>query len=63
MFRLDKKVALVTGVASGIGRAQALLFAQVGAQVVAADRDGDGAQRVANRSRPLAAPVWRPPSM
>src|SRR6266545_3451690 len=46
MFRLDEKVALVTGAASGIGRAQALLFARAGAQVVAADRDGDGAQKV-----------------
>lgn len=36
--RLAGKVAVVTGAASGIGRASALLFAQEGAQVVAFDR-------------------------
>ncbi len=34
---LDGQVAIVTGAASGIGRATALLFAEQGAQVVAAD--------------------------
>ncbi len=36
------KVALVTGAASGIGRATALAFAQVRAKVVAADVNGEG---------------------
>ncbi len=35
---LDGKVAIVTGAASGIGRASTRLFAAAGAQVVAADR-------------------------
>ncbi len=36
------KVALVTGAASGIGRASARLFAEAGYGVVAADRNGAG---------------------
>lgn len=38
MKRLEGKTALVTGAASGIGRASALLFAKHGAQVVVLDR-------------------------
>jgi NAD(P)-dependent dehydrogenase (short-subunit alcohol dehydrogenase family) len=37
MGRLDGKVAIVTGAASGMGRASASLFAQEGAKVVVAD--------------------------
>ena len=46
MFRLDGKIALVTGAGSGIGRAIALLFAGQGAQVIVADRDTAGAAAV-----------------
>jgi NAD(P)-dependent dehydrogenase (short-subunit alcohol dehydrogenase family) len=41
---LDGKVALVTGAASGIGKASALAFAQAGARVVVSDVARDGAE-------------------
>lgn len=45
--RLENKIAVVTGGASGIGRAAARLFAAAGARVVIADVDHEGAQNVA----------------
>jgi 2-keto-3-deoxy-L-fuconate dehydrogenase len=39
MFRLDEKIAVVTGSGSGIGKAVALLFAKQGAQVHVLDRN------------------------
>ncbi len=44
---LEGKVAIVTGSASGIGRASAMLMASEGAKVVVADRNGPGAEAVA----------------
>ena len=41
-FRFDGKVAIVTGAARGVGREIVRAFADAGARVVAADRDGDG---------------------
>ena len=40
-MRLKDKVALITGAGSGIGRAAAILFAEEGACVAAADMTGD----------------------
>lgn len=46
-MRLANKVALITGGATGIGRAIALRFAQEGAQVVVADINDDEGQQSA----------------
>jgi NAD(P)-dependent dehydrogenase (short-subunit alcohol dehydrogenase family) len=43
---VESKVVIVTGAASGIGRAAALLLARNGANVVVADRNAEGARSV-----------------
>ena len=45
--QFDDKVAIITGAASGIGRASARLLAARGARVVAADINAAGAEQVA----------------
>ncbi len=51
MSRLDGKTAIITGAASGIGRASALLFAERGARVVLTDLQGDGLAQAAEEIR------------
>lgn len=48
MGKLDGKVAVVTGAASGMGKAIAELYAKEGAKVVVADLNLEGAENVAN---------------
>ena len=51
MFRLDRKIAFVTGAGSGIGEQIARLFAQQGAHVILADIRLDAAERVVSEIR------------
>ncbi|BBA98643.1 putative dehydrogenase [Actinacidiphila reveromycinica] len=57
--RFAGQLVVVTGAASGIGRATALAFAEAGARVVAVDRDAEGAASTAAAAlRAGAADAW-----
>lgn len=45
LFDLSDKVALVSGAASGMGRAMSLGFAEAGANLLLADIDGEGVEK------------------
>ena len=49
MKRLDGKIVLITGVAAGIGRTTANLFAKEGARIVGADIDEEGGKSIAEK--------------
>jgi NAD(P)-dependent dehydrogenase (short-subunit alcohol dehydrogenase family) len=51
MARLEKKVAVITGAASGIGRSTAIRFAGEGATVVIADLNRDGGEATVRECR------------
>jgi NAD(P)-dependent dehydrogenase (short-subunit alcohol dehydrogenase family) len=55
MGRLNGKIALITGAASGLGAATARMFAREGARVLLTDIDGDGAAEVAGELGASAA--------
>jgi NAD(P)-dependent dehydrogenase (short-subunit alcohol dehydrogenase family) len=46
---LQDKVAIITGAASGIGKASAITFGREGAKVMCADVNADGAEAVARQ--------------
>src|SRR4029077_8512271 len=57
--RLDDKVALITGAASGMGASMARIFAGEGAKVVAADRlDAGGEQLVGEITQANGAAIF-----
>ena len=47
MFRLDNKIAVITGAGSGIGRSIATTFGTQGAHVIALDINADAANETA----------------
>src|SRR4051812_34112061 len=57
MDRLKGKVAIVTGGASGIGRATVLLFAREGARVMVGDVDAQGGEETVRLARDAGGEV------
>lgn len=51
MGRIDGKVAVITGAASGMGRATAIRFAQEGASVVLCDLNAEGGEEAARECK------------
>ncbi|MGA8770171.1 MAG: SDR family NAD(P)-dependent oxidoreductase, partial [Rhodomicrobium sp.] len=56
-MRLENKVAMVTGAASGFGAEIARVFAREGAKVAVLDINGEGAATVAREIGPAAVAI------
>ena len=61
-MQLEGKLAIITGAATGIGRATAQLFAQEGAKVVIADVNEDDAQTTVNAINGENGSAWFVPA-
>ena len=57
-MQLDGKLATITGAATGIGRATALLFAQEGAAVAVGDINAEGAQQTVADITAAGGKAW-----
>jgi NAD(P)-dependent dehydrogenase (short-subunit alcohol dehydrogenase family) len=49
--RIDGKVALITGIGAGMGRAAALMFCAAGARVVGCDLNAEGCEETARQAK------------
>ncbi|MEQ9247785.1 MAG: SDR family oxidoreductase [Nitratireductor sp.] len=63
MARLEGKVAVITGAASGFGAGMAKRFAEEGAKVIVADLNAKGAEKIAGEIGEAALPVTADVSM
>ncbi|WP_292899186.1 MULTISPECIES: SDR family oxidoreductase [unclassified Nitratireductor] len=63
MARLEGKVAVITGAASGFGAGMAKRFAEEGAKVIVADLNAKGAEKIASEIGDAALPVTADVSM
>src|ERR1051325_5119873 len=54
-MRLEKKVAIITGIGAGIGQATAIRFAEEGALLVLADLNEEAARRTARMAEEIGA--------